>query len=220
MSFLDYLFSPEPTPTATPSKTAPTPSTVPIKTLAPQQKVPLATPAPNPRIYNNEVWRQSLFNQETGYNKTAQQRNTAIGDKGLAVGPFQQWPVNVQNANDIALKLQRIEAQQWAKKNNVAIGSKKYNEKLASIPKPYKYTLEDRKDPLKAEAIFQLNMNDLHNQFVNKYGREPTATETAGLHNAGTVVGLKENERTPAYMVEFSQKYAEAMKEAESKKGK
>lgn len=45
MSLYDYLFGPDPAPTATPSKTAPTPSTVPIKTLAPQQPVSLATPA-------------------------------------------------------------------------------------------------------------------------------------------------------------------------------
>lgn len=221
MSFLDELFGASPPPTTpSASKTAPTPSTVPIKTLAPQQPVALASPVPAPRIYNDEVWRQSLFNQETGFNKTAQQRNTAVGDFGKAVGPFQQWPVNVENANEVALKLQRIEVQKWAKDNKVAIGSKKYNEKLDSIVKPYRYTLEDRKDPIKAEAIFQLNMNDLHNQFVEKYKREPTPIEMAGLHNAGTLAGLKANKRTPVYMAEFAEKYAKATKEAQSKKGK
>jgi hypothetical protein len=215
MSFFDELFgrTPEPVPTATPvTKAKPNPA-APVTTLTPTIKIATATPpAPAPRIYNDPLWREALSNQETGYNKTQEQRNNAIGDDTKAVGPYQQWPVNVANANEAADKLQRQEVQKWAKEKGFTIGGKEYKAKLESVIPHYKFTNKDRTDPNKAEAMFQINMNALYNQFVLKHGRPPNAIEAAGLHNAGTLSGLTTNTRTPEYMKEFAIKYEEVKK--------
>ncbi len=99
----------------------------------------------------------ALRSQETGLDSTDEYRINAVGDKGRAVGPYQIWPVYVEQAN----KLLGKDAKQ--------------------------FTLEDRKDFKRSEEMIGTVLPWLSGQFEKQYKRKPTMTELAKLHNAGAM---------------------------------
>jgi hypothetical protein len=226
MDFLNSIFGADVPKTATPVKETAKPAT--LTPVSPSSvntpPVTLATPkAPTqekPLPWNDPVWKRALDNQETGYNKSEEERNNAIGDLGRAVGKYQQWPINVETANMMEERSRRIVAQDWARENNKAIGGKEYMTYLSKLPAARKWTIADRKNPEKAEEIFQVIMTSLNKQFISKYKRPPTPVELARLHNAGSIEGFETSKRNPVYGVEFDKKYNDELKAEEAKNKK
>jgi hypothetical protein len=111
-----------------------------------------------------EAWRQNnllerIKWQESGSFIDDKERSIAVGDTGRAVGPYQIWPIYVEQAN-------------------------------RNLPKGVKpFTLEDRLDSKKSEAIIDSFMGKAVEEFVAKYGKNPTETEIARMHHSGGIKG-------------------------------
>ncbi len=126
-----------------------------------KKEVPKAQPNTAPAVelpmWANQDFLLALRSQETGLDATDQQRINAVGDKGRAVGPYQIWPIYLEQANKL----------------------------IDKNAKPF--TLDDRKDIKRSEEMIGVVLPWLSQQFEKKYKRKPTMTELAKLHNAGSM---------------------------------
>jgi hypothetical protein len=134
-----------------------------------------------------EPWRQNnllerIKWQESGSFIDDKERSMAVGDTGRAVGPYQIWPIYVKQAN-------------------------------LNLPKGAKpFTLEDRLDVTKSEAIIDAFMGTAVSEFREKYGRNPTETEIARLHHSG---GIKGKHWGKADDLEYGKSFDKKAKEIE-----
>lgn len=233
MGFLDSIFgNDEPVPTATPNVKTPVSKSQPVETLTPMigpPKPALATPVqPEKPVspWMNKEFLRKIRAHETGVfdgNEVLQLR--ASGDKGEALGPFQQHEINVQDANRTLEKQRRIVAQTWAKKNGLSLDSREYKDYLNKLPPAKVYTSKDRSDPTKSLEIYNVNMSALVPVLEAAKGGPLTEVELARAHNAGTVKRYQSNQNygtryttSMARLSEADKKKAEEEKKKKTKK--
>lgn len=228
MGLFDYIFGEdEPVKTATPNVKTPVNKSQPVETLTPNVTIPTATPKPEPVTpWMNQEFLRKLRAHETGiWSGDEKAQMSAIGDNGEAVGQFQQHAINVQNATDILAKKRRIVAQEWARKNNVAIGGKEYTNYLNSLPPSKVFNASDRTNPAKSLEIYNINMSDLVQILEKKKGKPLTEVELARAHNAGNEQRYKGNQeygvrylKSMGILSEYDKKKKEEEAKAKSKK--
>ena len=152
------------------------------------QKIGTAQPVSASSIKDETpMWRKGNFLdrlrwQESGPYIGDAERANASGDEGVAIGPYQIWPVYVDQAN----KLNR--------------------EKGLS----QRFSLKDRLDRTKSEEIIDTVLPWAISNFKNKYGRNPNETELARLHHTGGLVTGRHwgSPKDIAYGEEFDKKGA------------
>jgi hypothetical protein len=204
MGIFDSIFGddkPAPVPTATPNLKTPVNKSQPVETLTPMigpPKPALATPVqPEQPVspWMDKEFRRKLRAHETGVfdgNEVLQLRT--LGDKGEALGPFQQHEINVQDANQTLAKQRRIVAQKWAKEHGFSLDSKEYKNYLNGLPPSVVYTAKDRSDPKKSIEIYNVNMSALVPLLEKAKGGPLTEIELARAHNAGNVKRYQSNQ--------------------------
>lgn len=170
--------------------------------------VPTAQPTAQPKadvpipLWKNPDWLEGLRWHESGPREmTDAEREAAVGDSGKAVGPYQIWPIYVQQANELR------------KQENARLRK----EKLPELPL---FNMDDRKNTKKSEEIVGTVMPWLAGRFKGKYGREPDATELAMLHNAGSLgsFGTAGNLKYRGKFLESQKSLEQARKAREEKK--
>ena len=139
----------------------------------------LAQPSTEP------VWRRNRFMdrlrwQESGEYISDEERSQAVGDTGKAVGPYQIWPIYVDQANNL----------------------------LREKKDTRRFTLADRTDRAKSEEIIDVMMPWMIEKFKTKFGRNPTETEMARLHHSGGLGRHFGSSDDLKYGVKFDEKAA------------
>jgi len=119
------------------------------------------TASSNPSMISS-AWKENRFLdrlrwQESGGYVSDEERALSVGDTGRAIGPYQIWPIYVEQAN----KLRKEKGDNR------------------------EFSLNDRTNRAKSEEIIDTVMPWMVNNFKKAKGRNPTETEMARLHHSG-----------------------------------
>lgn len=169
-----------------------TPSPTPESKTLGIQKPTTAAPQ-NP--YKGEPWMDTnVIAPLVAHENPRGITNDDSGDKGKAWGILQQHDIFAKEANNVLTK--------WRRGNSGNAETDKRYKEYSDRFKEYepKFKHEDSNDPKKAIDMYRIVLQDRFNQFKQKFGREPNATEMASMHHRTSIDGIKEDkEYTDAY---------------------